>query len=127
MNVATFMSLVWVLFGSECYYYKGLQNVYATLELREVMAQKQSFTAEHCRRITWAILDDGRAHFDDVKTTLDCHFWKEGGHPLPADTMNEVVDQVTDVIGKGLIKPMPQMGTGSPPKKQKVGEAGMQN
>jgi hypothetical protein len=69
MNVATFMSLVWVLFGSECDYYKGLQNVYATLELREVMAQKQSFTAEHCRRITWAILDDGRAHFDDVKTS----------------------------------------------------------
>jgi hypothetical protein len=35
------------------------------------MAQKTSFTAEHCRRITWAILDDGRAHFDYVKTTLD--------------------------------------------------------
>jgi hypothetical protein len=35
------------------------------------MAQKTSFTTEHCRRITWAILDDGRAHFDDVKTTLD--------------------------------------------------------
>jgi hypothetical protein len=71
MNVATFMSLVWILFRSKCDYYKGLQNVYATLELREVMAQKQSFTAEHCRRITWAILDDGRAHFDNVKTTLD--------------------------------------------------------
>jgi hypothetical protein len=71
MNIATFMSLVWVLFGSECDYYKGLRNVYATLELKEVMAQKQSFTAEHCRRITWAILDDGMAHFNDVKTTLD--------------------------------------------------------
>jgi hypothetical protein len=60
-------------------------------------------------------------------TYRDCHFRKEGGHPLPADIMNEFVDQVTDVIGKGLIKPMPQMGIGSPPKKQKVGEAGMQN
>jgi hypothetical protein len=65
------MSLVWVLFGSECDYYKGLCNVYATLELKEVMTQKSSFTAEHCHRITWAILDDGRVHFDDVKTTLD--------------------------------------------------------
>ncbi len=65
------MALVWVLFGSECDYYKGLRNVYATLELKEVMAQKMAFTAEHCRRITWAIIDDGRAHFDDVKTTLD--------------------------------------------------------
>jgi hypothetical protein len=35
------------------------------------MAKKTSFTAEQCRKITWAILDDGRAHFDDVKTTLD--------------------------------------------------------
>jgi hypothetical protein len=65
------MALVWVLFGSECDYYKGLRNVYATLELKEVMAQKTAFTAEHCRRITWAIIDDGRAHSDDVKTTLD--------------------------------------------------------
>jgi hypothetical protein len=29
------------------------------------------FTAEHCRRITWAIIDDGRSYFDNVKTTLD--------------------------------------------------------
>jgi hypothetical protein len=65
------MSLVWVLFRLDCDYYKGLHNVYATLELKEVMAQKSSFTAEHCHRITWAILDNGRAHFDDVKTTLD--------------------------------------------------------
>ena len=71
INIATFMSLVWVLFGSDCDYYKGVPNVYATLELKEVMAQKSSFMPEHCRRITWAILDDGRVHFNDVKTTLD--------------------------------------------------------
>jgi hypothetical protein len=42
INIATFsMSLVWVLFGSECNYYKGLCNVYATLGLKEVMAQKK--------------------------------------------------------------------------------------
>jgi hypothetical protein len=40
-------------------------------EMKEVMAQKNSFTVEHCRIITWAIIDDGQAHFDDVKTTLD--------------------------------------------------------
>jgi hypothetical protein len=71
VNVSMFMSLVWVLFGSECDYYKGLQNVYATLELKEVMALKSSFTVEHCCRITWAILDNGQAYFYDVKTTLD--------------------------------------------------------
>jgi hypothetical protein len=26
-NIATFMALVWVLFGLECNYYKGLQNI----------------------------------------------------------------------------------------------------
>jgi hypothetical protein len=41
------------------------------LELKEVMAQKISFMADHCRKITWAILNDGQAYFDDVKTTLD--------------------------------------------------------
>jgi hypothetical protein len=64
INIATFMSLVWVLFGSECDYYKGLRNMYAMLGFKEVMAQKSSFRVEHCRSITWAILDDGCAHFD---------------------------------------------------------------
>lgn len=70
-NIATFMGLIWVLFGSECDYYKGLRNVYATMDLRDVMAIKSHFTAEQCRRITWAIIDDGRSYFDNVKTTLD--------------------------------------------------------
>jgi hypothetical protein len=35
------------------------------------MAIKDLFSAEHCRRITWAIIDDGRSYFDNVKSTLD--------------------------------------------------------
>ena len=66
-----FMSLVWVLFGSQCDYYKSLHQIFKTLELKEVYVLKASFTAENCRRITWEILDDGRAFFDDVKTTID--------------------------------------------------------
>jgi hypothetical protein len=41
------------------------------MDLQDVMALKNHFTPEHCRRITWAILDDGRSYFDNVKTTLD--------------------------------------------------------
>jgi hypothetical protein len=41
------------------------------MDLRDVMAIKLHFTAEHCRRITWAIIDDGRSYFDNVKMTLD--------------------------------------------------------
>jgi hypothetical protein len=58
INVATFMSLMWVLFGLECNYYKGLCNIYGVLKLKEAMAQNQAFTAKHCHRITWAIIDD---------------------------------------------------------------------
>jgi hypothetical protein len=70
-NGATFMALVWVLFGMECNYYRCLRKVYSTLEMKEVYALKAKFSPENCRQITWAILDDGRAYFDDVKTTLD--------------------------------------------------------
>ena len=47
-NIATFMGLVWVLSGSNCEYYKGLRNLYATMDLRDVMAIKSHFTTEHC-------------------------------------------------------------------------------
>ncbi len=70
-NIATYMSLIWVLFGKEWDYYRGLRKVYTTLELKEVNALKAKFTPENCQRITWAILDDGCAYFDNVKTTLD--------------------------------------------------------
>ncbi len=65
------MSLIWVLFSTECNYCRGLRKVYATLELKEVNALKAKFTPENCQRITWAILDNGRAYFDDVKMMLD--------------------------------------------------------
>ncbi len=70
-NIATFICLVWVLFGSNCDFYKGLRNIYATMDLWDVMAIKSHFTAEHCRRITWVIIDDCQSYFDNVKTTLD--------------------------------------------------------
>jgi hypothetical protein len=68
-NIAIFMLLVWVLFGSECDYYKGLQQVYNTFEMKEIGLLKASFTPKHCHWVTWAILDDGRSYFDNVKTT----------------------------------------------------------
>jgi hypothetical protein len=71
ISIATFMSLIWVIFGSERDFYKGLQNIYGMLEMKEVMAIKADFSAEHCRSITWAILNDGRSYFDNVKTTLN--------------------------------------------------------
>ncbi len=36
LNIATFMSLVWVLFGSQCDYYKSLHQIFKMLKLKEV-------------------------------------------------------------------------------------------
>jgi hypothetical protein len=70
-NIATYMGLPYVLFGSQCDYYHALRQVYRTLKMKEVYAIKVKFTPKTCRRITWAILDDGRAFFDGVKISLD--------------------------------------------------------
>jgi hypothetical protein len=67
MNIATFMSLVWVLFGSNCNYYKSLCQIHKTLKLKEVYTLKLKFSPKNCRCITWAILDNGRAFFDDCQ------------------------------------------------------------
>ena len=37
-----------------------------TLDLQEVHIIRNSFTADICRRITWAILTDGRSFFNTV-------------------------------------------------------------
>ncbi len=62
MNIATFMSLVWVLLGSQCDYYKSLHQIFKTLELKEVYALKASFTAKTAiasRGQSWTM--DGRS------------------------------------------------------------------
>jgi hypothetical protein len=71
MNVATFMSLVWVLFGANCDHYKSLRQIHKTLELKEVYALKDKLSPENCCCITWAVLDNGRAFFKDVKMAID--------------------------------------------------------
>ncbi len=88
-NIATFMSLVWVLFGTECNFYRGLRKVYAALKLKEVNALKAKFSPENCRCITWVILDDGRAFFDDVKTMLD--FQGPEGVVYPQSHLNDIL------------------------------------
>jgi hypothetical protein len=86
------MSLVWVLFGLECNYYKGICNIYRVLDLKEVMTQKQVFLVEHCHGIKWAIINDGRAYFDDVKTTLD--FGGQDKPVFPQSYLNDMLKNV---------------------------------
>lgn len=70
--VNTYCALIWALFGNECDHYKGLMEVRDTLLLKTVQYNRESFDVDVCRRITWAILNDGRAFFDTVM--LSGHF-----------------------------------------------------
>jgi hypothetical protein len=72
LNIATFIALVWVSFGNRCDYYWNLYKIYIVMDMQEVQQLvKGKFTPEICRRITWAILDDGREFFNMVLTPQD--------------------------------------------------------
>jgi hypothetical protein len=66
LSVNTFCALIWMLFGNKCDYYKGLLEVAKTLNQQEVHIIRESFTADICQRITWAILTDGHSFFNTV-------------------------------------------------------------
>ena len=66
LSVNTFCALIWTLFGDKCDYCKGLLEVAETLDQQEVHIIRDSFTADICRCITWAILTDGRSFFNTV-------------------------------------------------------------
>ncbi len=66
LSINMFCTLIWTLFGEECNYYKGLLEVAETLDQQEVHIIWDSFTANVCRCITWAILTDGCSFFNMV-------------------------------------------------------------
>ena len=66
LSVNTFCTLIWTLFGEECYYYQGMLEIAETLDLQEVHVIRESFTPDVCRCITWAVLMDGRSFFNTV-------------------------------------------------------------
>jgi hypothetical protein len=70
-NIATYMALLWVLFGDRCDYYLNIYKIHAIMDLAEVQQLRTKFTPEIVRRITWAIIDDGRSFFNTVLTQQD--------------------------------------------------------
>ncbi len=70
-NIATYMALLWVLFGDRCDYYRNIYKIHAIMDLPEVQQLRTKFTPEIVRRITWAIIDDGRSFFNTVLTQQD--------------------------------------------------------
>jgi len=67
-NIATYMALLWVLFGDRCDYLINLNKIHAVIDLPEVQQLRHKFSAEICRRISWAIIDGGQTFFNTVLT-----------------------------------------------------------
>jgi hypothetical protein len=92
LSINTFCALIWTLFGDECDYYKGLLEVCKTLDQQEVHIIKDSFTANVCPRITWAILSNRHSFFNTVLVELqiqrgECFKW-------PTSLIHKITDDV---------------------------------
>ena len=88
----TFCALIWTLFGKECDYYKGLFEVAETLDQQEVHIIRDLFTPNVCRRITWAILTDGRSFFNTV--LVEAQFRSGERFRWPTSLIHKITDDV---------------------------------
>jgi len=91
-NIATFMALLWVLFGDKCDYFCNVLKIYKILEMPEVVQLRSKFSPEICRRITWAIIDDGRSFFNTVITPQE--FSKPGMIVFPMSFLHSILESI---------------------------------
>ena len=63
LMVATYASLLYVLFGSKCHLYEQVLTIYKVLNQDEVFANRLAFDAVKCKQVTWAIFEDSRSSF----------------------------------------------------------------
>jgi hypothetical protein len=88
----TFCALLWTLFGNECNYYKGMLEIAETLDLQEVHIIHDSFTADICRQITWAILTDGRSFFNTV--LIESQFRRNKRFKWPTSPIYKIINEI---------------------------------
>jgi hypothetical protein len=70
-NIATFCALLFTLFREGCDLYRSMCQILQILSHPFCMQNKQVYTPEVCRRITWSIIVDTRLFFDDIKLAED--------------------------------------------------------
>ncbi len=91
LNITTFCALLHTLFGDMCGYYIALMGIRNCLDSAGVYNICQAYSADICHRISWAIMDDGRAFFSTVMIQLDF------GHPNPTFPESLVESILPDV------------------------------
>jgi hypothetical protein len=92
LSVNTFCTLIWTLFGDECNYYKRLLEVCKTLDQQEVHIIQDSFTADVCRRIIWAILRIGWSFFNTV--LVESQFCRGKQLKWPTSLIHKITDNI---------------------------------
>ena len=90
--IGTFCALLYTLFGSHCDYYHQLRKIHAALYARDVAAIRGAFTVDKCRRIVWAIIDDGRAFFRQKLSEAD--FSDPDGFTYPTSLLSAIYEPV---------------------------------
>jgi hypothetical protein len=71
LNIGTFCTLLWALFGDQCDYYKLLVKLHRILDREECFTILDAYTKEIFARITWAIIDDRRSFFGRNPVSTD--------------------------------------------------------
>ena len=90
--IATFLALLWALFGEACHLYQKLLQIYLILRLPAIMYAKHAFTPLLCRQTVWAIYDDSRNFFSHRLTPDE---FKTGQHPsFPVSLLDDIIGDV---------------------------------
>jgi hypothetical protein len=71
LNIGSYCSLLWSLYGNHCDYYKELLKLYRILDREECFTIWEAYTKKVCARITWAVMDDGRSFFGQNPVASD--------------------------------------------------------
>ena len=62
---------MWALFGKECSHYAQCYILYKILEMEQVEALESRFTGDTICSYVWAITDDARYYFSQIKRPDD--------------------------------------------------------
>ena len=95
LNLGTYCALIHTLFGEECGFYIDLLTLRRCLNMPSVNMLREKFTADVCKRITWAIISEGRDYFSQIKLRQD---FQRGQMVYPLSLLSSINDSVRTVI-----------------------------
>lgn len=95
LNLGTYCALIHTLFGDECGFYIDLLTLRRCLNMPSVNMLREKFTADMCKRITWAIISEGRDYFLQIKLKGD---FRERPITYPMSLLSSTHDYVRTVV-----------------------------